>query len=213
LDPLVDVVSPLTPALGLHISTKARPDAQGTMAVYLAEGGTSDRLLGLSCRHVLIGPKEANTDYIHHPSGPPRGVLLLGRRAYADLSDSIRHRIGLHAYAAKRWRKKIEGYEKTEKDMGTEAADVERAKVFRIETQHLLDKAKKAINALEVLLEQVNKDWNELDSRIIGHILHSPAIALGISENRFTEDWGIFQVNHTKLGDGFQGNKIDLGSF
>ena len=54
LDPLVDVVSPLTPALGLRISTKARPNAEGTMALYLAKGGDSNKLLGLSCRHVLI---------------------------------------------------------------------------------------------------------------------------------------------------------------
>ena len=89
LDPLVDTVSPLTPSLGLRISTKARPDAQGTMALYLAEGGGSDRLLGLSYRHVLIGSKEANIDYIRHPSGSPKDVLLLGRRAFTNLVDSI----------------------------------------------------------------------------------------------------------------------------
>ena len=58
LDPLVDVVGPLTRALGLRISTRAR--AQGTMALYLAEGDGSDGLLGLSCRHVLIRPNKAN---------------------------------------------------------------------------------------------------------------------------------------------------------
>jgi hypothetical protein len=31
------------------------------MALYLADGGGSDRLLGLSCRHVLISSKEAST--------------------------------------------------------------------------------------------------------------------------------------------------------
>jgi hypothetical protein len=104
LDPLVDVVSPLTPALGLRISTKARPDAQGTMALYLAEGGGSDRLLGLSCRHVLIGSKEANVDYVHHPSRPPKDVLLLGKRAFTNLVDSIKLRIGRHGNDVQRWR-------------------------------------------------------------------------------------------------------------
>jgi hypothetical protein len=97
--------------------------------------------------------------------------------------------------------------------MGTNTVDVEKAKVARIETQQLLDKAEKAIDALGVLLSQVDKDWNELNSRVIGHILCSPAITLGVGEKHFTEDWGIFQVNHTKLGDGFQGNKMDLGVF
>ncbi|KAM6499303.1 hypothetical protein JOM56_004811 [Amanita muscaria] len=188
LDPLVDVVSPLTPALDLRISTKARPDAQGTMALYLTEGGGSDRLLVLSCRHVLIGSKEANVDYVHHLSGPPKHVLLLGRRAFTNLVDSIKLRIGRHGITIKRWRKQIES------------------------TQGLLDKAEKAIEALGVLLDQVNKDWNRLDNRVFGHILRSPAITLGVGEHRFTEDWGIFQVNRAKLGDGFQGNKMDLGT-
>ena len=64
------------------------------MALYPAEGGDSDRLLGLSCRHVLIGPKEANVDYVHHDSRPPRSVLLLGKGAFTNLVDSIKLRIG-----------------------------------------------------------------------------------------------------------------------
>ena len=35
----------------------------GDDGLYLAEGGDSNNLLGLSCRHVLIGSKEANIDY------------------------------------------------------------------------------------------------------------------------------------------------------
>ncbi len=70
LHSLADFVRPITSTLGLSISNKARLDTQGTMALYLAEGGESDRLLGLSCRHVLIGDKEANVDYVCHPSQP-----------------------------------------------------------------------------------------------------------------------------------------------
>ncbi|TFY50570.1 hypothetical protein EVG20_g11445 [Dentipellis fragilis] len=66
LDPTADVHTPLTPALGVGISTMAHPDVQGTMALYLAAGGDSQDLLGLSCRHVLIGPTEANEDYVSH---------------------------------------------------------------------------------------------------------------------------------------------------
>src|SRR6266403_2039705 len=208
LDPLVDTVSPLTPSLGLRISTKARPDAQGTMALYLAEGGGSDRLLGLSCRHVLIGSKEANMDYVRHPSGPPKDVLLLGRGSFTNLVNSIKLRIGRHCITVKRWRKQIEGFKEREKD--TNAVDVAKARAARVETQRLLDKAEKAINALGVLLDRVKKDWSKLDKRVLGHILRSPAITLGVSEHRFTEDWGIFEVNRAKLGEGFQGNKMDL---
>ena len=211
LDPLVDVVGPLTPALGLRISTKARPGAQGTMALYLAEGGRSDGLLGLSCRHVLIGPKQANVDYVRHPSRPAKDVLLLSKGAFTNLVDSIKLEIGEHGITVKRWRKQIEGFEEREK--GTNAVDVAKAKKARIETQGLVDKSQKAMEALGAFLNRVNKDWKKLDDRVIGHILRSPAISLGVGEQRFTEDWGIFQVDRAKLGDGFQGNKIDLGAF
>ncbi|KAI0292556.1 hypothetical protein BC826DRAFT_1146247 [Russula brevipes] len=170
----------------------------------------ADNLLGLSCRHVLIGSKEANIDYVRHPSGPSRDVLLLGKRAFTNLVDSIKLRIGRHGIAAKRWRKQIEGFEKREK--GTSTVDVEKAKAARIETLGLLDRAEKAIKELGALLYQVNKEWKKLDNRVLGHVLCSPAISLGVGEQRFTEDWGIFQVNRAKLGDGFQGNKMDLGT-
>ncbi|OBZ67803.1 hypothetical protein A0H81_12435, partial [Grifola frondosa] len=155
LDPLVDVISPLTPALGLPISTRARPDAQGTMALYLAEGGGKDRLLGLSCRHILIGSEEANIDYVCHRSRPPRDVLLLGRRAFTNFVDSI----------------------KREKD--NDAADVAKAEASRIKTEGLLDEAEKAMEELGGLLDQV-KEWKKINNRVIGHILRSPPIGLGI---------------------------------
>jgi hypothetical protein len=123
------VVSPLTPALGLCISTKARLGAQGTVTLYLAEGGGGDRLLGLSCCHILISSKEANLDY---PGRPTRDDLLLGRRAFTNLVDSIKLRIRGHDIMVKHRKKQIEGFEKREK--GTNAADVEKAKADRIET-------------------------------------------------------------------------------
>ncbi|KAH8114185.1 hypothetical protein DFH11DRAFT_1856007 [Phellopilus nigrolimitatus] len=210
LDPLVDVVSPLTPALGLRIATKARPNAQGTMALYLAEGGGRNRLLGLSCRHVLIGSREGNMNYVRRLSGSRKEVLLLGKRAFTNLVDSIKVRIGRHGIMVKHWRKQIEGFEQREK--GTEAVDVEKAKAARIKTQGLLDEAEEAMGALGTLLDRVNKDWKKPHNRTIGHILRSPPISLGVGEQRFTEDWGIFQVDRAKLGNGFQGNKMDLGT-
>jgi len=211
LDPLVDVVGPLTSALGLGISTNAGLGAQGTMAVYIAEGGDSDRLLGLTCRHVLISSKDTNVDYVYHPSAPTRDVLLLGKRAFNNLVDSIKVRIGRHGIAIERWRSQIAGFERREQ--GTDAADVAKAGAVRVVTQGLVNNAEVAMDALGELLNQVNQDWNQPNNRVLGHVLRSPAITLGVGPRRFTEDYGIFQVNRDKLGEGFQGNKIDLGAF
>jgi len=69
------------------------------------------------------------------------------------------------------------------------------------------------MNALKALLDQVNRDWKKLDKRVLGPIIRSPAISLGVGEQRLTEDWGIFRVDRAKLGDGFKGNKMNLGAF
>jgi len=142
---------------------------------------------------------------------PAKDVLLLGKRAYADVVDSIKLAIGGHGISAKRWRKQIEGFKEREK--GNDAADVAKAEASRIKTEGLLDKAEKAMEELGELLDQVNREWNKIDNRVIGHILRSPPIGLGVSEQHFTEDWRVFVVDRTKLSDGFRGNKMDPGSF
>ena len=43
LNSTIDVRGPLTPALGVPIATSERPDAQGTMAFYFAEGATATK--------------------------------------------------------------------------------------------------------------------------------------------------------------------------
>ena len=57
--------------------------------------------------------------------------LLLGRRAFTNLVDSIKLRIRPHGITVKRWRKQSE-----ERVMGT---NVEKVKAVRIETQGLLE--------------------------------------------------------------------------
>jgi hypothetical protein len=211
LDPLVDVISPLTPALGLHISTTARPKAQGTMGLYLAEGGESDSLLGLTCNHVLLNSSEGHVDYVYHPSAPAKNVVLLGRKAYDKLAGSVKLKIAGHGISVRRWRKQIQSF--VERENGSDPNDVAKAEKERTRTQALLDDAETALAALADLLDRVEKKWKNIGDRVLGHIIRAPAIRLGVGEERFTEDWGVFRLSRDKLGQGFQGNKIDLGAF
>lgn len=176
-DPLVDVLSPLTPALGLGIIN--RLEAQGTMALYLAEGDGSDRLLGLTCRHdVLISDKEVNRPYTYHPHGPRRSVCLLGERAFASLIRSIKARIGRHSVGIELWKRQIEEYKVMEQDPG--GSDVEGVKTDRIKTEQLVVEADVAMDALAKLLDRVVHDCTSPRSRVLGHVSHSPQLALGV---------------------------------
>ncbi|KAH8104913.1 hypothetical protein DFH11DRAFT_1692105 [Phellopilus nigrolimitatus] len=204
LDPLLEVVSPITPALGVHISTRARPNAQGTMA------GNNNRLLGPELRHVLVSPQEPNTPVAWHPSAPSRDVLLLGERAFNKLIDSIKLKVGGHGIAVERWNQQIEGFKKRE--AGDNAADARKATTSRIKTEQLVAEAEEATEALQTFLEDVNRDWKSINKRVLGPVLYCPPINLGVGDERFTEDWGVFQVDRAKLGPGFQGNMMDLGT-
>lgn len=115
---------------------------------------------------MLSRPQEGNLDYIYHPKALAKDVLLLGKRAYADVVDSVKFAIARHGISAKRWREQIEGFK--------EITDVAKAEARRIETEGSLDKAEKAIGELGGFLDQVNKEWKETDNCVIGHILRSP---------------------------------------
>lgn len=208
LDPIVDVVGPLTPALGLRISTTARPNAQGTMSLYLNDG--HGKLLGLSCRHVLLGAHEGNLDYEYHYYAPPKNIVHLGKRAFDELVESIQVQVKRQRISISLWQDKIARF--AARENGTDASDAAKAATQRIKTETLVQEAERAVTALGALLHDVETRWRRMDDRILGPIVRSPAVRLGVGVERFTEDWGVFRIDRAKLGDGFQGNKIDLGT-
>lgn len=109
LHPTVDVRGPLTPALGLAIATSDQPDAESTMALYFAEGGQSDKVLGLTCRHVLFKTDDKHNDeYVFRGAGtPPKYVRLLGFRRFKRLLASIKVRIGRYGIMIDIYRRRL----------------------------------------------------------------------------------------------------------
>ena len=67
--------------------------------------------------------------------------------------------------------KQIEGFKEREK--GTNFGNAEKTKVVRTATEGLVNSAEQA---MEVLLNWVNKDRKKLDNRVLGHTLRSSAI-------------------------------------
>lgn len=209
LNNTVDVRGPLTTALGLQIAASDRQDAQGTMGLYLAEDSSSDKILGLTCRHVLFKADEnANDDYVFAGSGAPRkNVQLLGTRAFAKLLDSIKMRIGGHGIDIQIYEEQIPKLQ-AKLEAGNEEAGQEIE-----ETEILLGKARKAIVALEEFYKKVKSQWGPPKRRIIGHIRSSPGITFNAGPEGYTEDWGVFELDNSKFKAQFRGNFMDLGAF
>ncbi|KAI0311475.1 hypothetical protein OF83DRAFT_1068738 [Amylostereum chailletii] len=208
----VDVRGPLTPALGLPIAVSDRPDARGTMALYFAEGGNSDKVLGLTCHHVLFNTDGAtNDDYVFAGTDAPRQyVQLLDTRAFDKLLDSIKMRIRRHRIMVEIHGGEVERLEARVGDDDDD--DVAEAKKELRMTRGLLDDAIDAIEDLEKFCEKVQEEWGKPSQRTIGHIRSSPAIAFNVGPEGFTEDWGAFELDGSKFKDAFKGNFVDLGT-
>ncbi|KAH8806706.1 hypothetical protein DL96DRAFT_1717646 [Flagelloscypha sp. PMI_526] len=209
-DPLAKVVGPITSALGVPISTNTRPNAQGMMTVYLTEGSEPDRLLGLTCRHVVIPRNELNTTFILNRSTRVTNVVALGDPALQTLVDSVKDEIKGHRDCIKVWKAQIDGFVKRED--GLDDLDVAKAKSSRAKTEKLVAKAERAMGALLTLLNNIQRDWRPIDQRVLGPVLYAPPIRLvNDGSGPLLEDWAIFEVNRAMLGPGFRGNVLDLG--
>lgn len=185
LDATRHVIDPLTTALGLPISAAKTPHLRGTMGFYFKNG---DDLYGVTARHVLFPADEDNSDYTYNPSRPRKEVLLMGTKAWDDYLKSIQIRIG---------------------NLGT-AAEIYRESIRRLEGRALLEEATNAIDELQELYERSKKDFGKQSQRVIGHVVWSPAIAVGTVPHSFTKDVCVVELDKARFLPNFKGNVIDL---
>jgi len=152
--------------------------------------------------------------YTYHRSVPTKDVLLFDTRAYNKLVESIKLAIGNLGIEIEVWAEQIQWYKAEEEDPDVDDAEKANATELRTRTEGLVSAAEQAIREeLKPLLDRVEKEWNTVDNRILGHVLRSPPIGLSVGAERFTEDWAVFRVDKAKLGQGCMGNKIDLGAY
>ena len=187
------------------------------MGLYFAEGGSSDKVLGLTCHHVLFKTNEnTNDSYIFAGASALRkNVQLLGLRRFEKLLDNIKLHIGHHGVMLPIYGDQITRLKAKVKAMGeaNNEAAAEEAREELEETERLLQKTHKTIEDLEKFYDKVKREWGLPKQRIIGHIRSSPALTFNVGPEGFTEDWGVFELDGSKFKDTFKGNFIDLGMF
>lgn len=134
------------------------------MALYFAEGGNGDKVLGLTYHHALFKTDGANNDDYAFPGAgaPPTYVQLLGTRAFDKLLGSIKMRIGRHSIMVGIHSIMVGIYEGQIKRLearvgGDEEEDVAEAKK-ELKKTGLLDDANEAVEDLEKFYEKV-KEW------------------------------------------------------
>jgi len=204
--PTENVRKPLTPTLGLPISGKLTPWAEGTGGFFIAEGGDSKRLFLVTALHVVFKPSRNDNETFEHKShsAPRREVILLSDAAFEKFLKSVREEIGGNAIRVEYLESCI-----------AEVAGVAGNEAARERENHgyELAKAKRAMEDLNTFYEDVSTRWASPEKRVLGHIIYSPPIQLGFGTEQCTQDFAIIDIDRSKIdATNFKGNVIDLGT-
>ncbi|KAF5967619.1 hypothetical protein FBULB1_11129 [Fusarium bulbicola] len=81
----------LSEFLGTKIAPSQNPTREGTKGLYLRIRNT-ETVVALTCRHVVLGQEEENTDIRHEPNNI-RGIVQPGNKTYQETTESLRGKI------------------------------------------------------------------------------------------------------------------------
>ena len=205
--PTADIRSPFTGSLGVQIAPQNTPHIEGTGALYLCEGGQSDRVFLLTTRHVPLPPSVyGNEPYERKKIGRRHpDVLILSHKAYSDAVEDMMTKIRYGFYDVD-WNKRRLAA------LG-EAVEGEVSKK-RQEYKNMLEKAEKTIAAVDAIHSDITKHWSAESQRIFGHVVYAPSISVSTGPKQFTEDWALIELDSDKIDwSSFKGNVMYIGTF
>ncbi|KAG8751901.1 hypothetical protein FRC14_007526 [Serendipita sp. 396] len=192
--------------LGLSICAEATPSIEGTGGFFISDPHNPGKIYLVTARHVVFHPDEdSNELYQHHcdSSQPSRNVLLFGDAGIEKQITAIKTEISDKHLIIEHLENRLE----YAVQRGGEIAVAEQNDILP-----LLEEAKEAIGALEEFLTNVSRDWKKRENRVLGHVVLSPPISLGVGEEGFTEDWAVIEIDNSKVDlTNFVGNAIELG--
>ncbi|KAE9397856.1 hypothetical protein BT96DRAFT_859655 [Gymnopus androsaceus JB14] len=205
-DDTADVRDPLTTNLGLPVGSQSTPCAEGTGGFFITEGGSPERLLLVTARHVVL-PRGRKSENIHFQSkdnsAPPYNVMLFSDTSFRRYLESLEHKIDLHTSSIEILERRMRWLETDERANTT----------LRQEAQFMLDKLRRETEEHKTLYQDVLTHWATPESRVLGHVVLSPPIKRGAGTEGYTQDWAVIEIDASKINaTNFNGNAIDLGN-
>lgn len=134
----------------------------------------------------------------------------MGTKVFKDLLVSIQARIGNLKATVGVLEKRVQSYTNTVA-AGDPTAAATAARLAATQTD--LDSKLEAIEELKEFYVEVRKDWENLDNRIIGHVVWAPQISVDTAPYGYTKDVCVIKLDKKKFGNNFKGNVIDLGAY
>lgn len=215
--PTVRVRRHLTATLGIPLAAAETEvdDAQGTLGFCFHEnrdkhGNPSTRVLGVSNHHVLRKTVDEMYEFIG-AGARPQCVRVCGLRTFQEDLDDIKVIVSRHLSQADLHTREIIRLEEKGTSEDEEEANDDAEQLRK--TRQKLDEEKRAIVTLEKFYKTLMGQWRDIAKRNIGHVLYSPPISVDVEGDRYTEDWGTFELSEEKFKDQFKGNVVDLGTF
>ena len=208
VDPVPELRGPFTPTLGIQIAPFKTPYFEGTGAVYLREGSQSDRVFLLTANHVARPPPAHRNQPLSHKcsSQAREKIVVLGTNAYINAINRMMSTIGRDLLSIEIWNEVIERLGPV---VGGKALKTTRA---RKNYGDLVEEANRRIEDVNEIHDEVTKHWTTPNLRMIGYVVHAPAIAVDDGPRHFTQDWALIDLYRDKIDwDTFQGNKVYIG--
>ncbi|KAL4071585.1 hypothetical protein V8B97DRAFT_2042554 [Scleroderma yunnanense] len=205
-NPTVRACEPFSTALGLPICAKLTPSIKGMGGFFISDPRYPGKLYLITARHILFPPEKNDNELYqyHNPSQPRKNVLLFGEAAIEKHTKAIESQIGSQYIIITQLECRLAAVDQ----MNEEDPEAERDEVGS-----QIEKARKAIKALEMLLVDVSRDWKEQENCVLGHVILSPPIGFGVGEEGFREDWAVVKIDASKVNaTNFVGNVIDLST-
>ena len=185
---------PYTATLGIPISTRHRPDIEGTAGFYLSAGGEDKSIYLVTARHVVLPvDKDNNEEYKYmNTSNAREDVVVLGTSGFEEKLTAIDDSIEDQEYAIQDAQERIKlGREGAEKD---------------------LREAEKKLEALRALRCEIATHWRTEEKRIIGELVWAPPITLSTAPDQYTLDLAVIKIDPGKLdASNYRGNTINIG--
>jgi hypothetical protein len=147
-NPTAGIQEPLTTTLGIPICAKRTQHIEGTGGFFIGEGGSTEKRLLVTVRHVVLPPTEVGNAHFERRNSSPRrhDVILFGSHAFFNFGASIQTAIGDEAMIVEDQEKRLEEL----KGQYGEETEAERTTA-----QQALETAAKKMEALNNLYQNV----------------------------------------------------------
>ena len=202
-DPTFTARNPYTATLGIPISTKNRPWAEGTGGFYFSAGGDDKDVYLVTARHVVLPPDEDNNKEYERKtySRVREDVIVLGASGFNE-------KLALIDY-------EIEGQQSaiTDANERIELAQHGANPTLVTKAESDLKEAEEGLKALRALRHEIATYWVAKENRVIGELVWAPPVVLSTQPGQYTLDIAVIRIDAGKLDtNNYLGNTINIGN-